>query len=117
MKLDPTTISNFARRLGIMGATAIGTELNSPLGYAAMCSRPSDIPVTLADDLVEATQDCGEFALMGSTMKTAAVQLPEFCNELRWMSSGPRCGRLGLQKGWLTREQLDENMISPRAIP
>jgi len=79
-----------------MGATAIGTGLNSPPGYAALCTKHladiSGIPVKLADDLVEATQDSGEFALMSSTMKTAAVQLSKICNDLRWMSSGPRCG-------------------------
>jgi aspartate ammonia-lyase len=79
-----------------MGATAIGTGLNSPPGYAALCTKHlaeiSGIPVILASDLVEATQDSGEFALMSSTMKTAAVQLSKICNDLRWMSSGPRCG-------------------------
>jgi aspartate ammonia-lyase len=29
---------------------------------------------------------------MSSAMKTAAVQLSKICNDLRWMSSGPRCG-------------------------
>ncbi len=79
-----------------MGATAIGTGINSPPGYAALCTQRlaeiSGIPVTLADNLVEATQDSGEFALMSSSMKTAAVQLSKICNDLRWMSSGPRCG-------------------------
>jgi aspartate ammonia-lyase len=79
-----------------MGATAIGTGINSPPGYAALCTKHlaevSGVPVTLADDLVEATQDSGEFALLSSTMKTAAVQLSKICNDLRWMSSGPRCG-------------------------
>jgi aspartate ammonia-lyase len=79
-----------------MGATAIGTGLNSPPGYAALCTsllaEASGIPVTPAENLVEATQDSGEFALMSSSMKTAAVQLSKICNDLRWMSSGPRCG-------------------------
>src|SRR3954464_8832904 len=79
-----------------MGATAIGTGINSPPGYSALCTKRlaeiSGIPVRLADDLVEATQDSGEFALMSSTMKTAAVQLSKICNDLRWLSSGPRCG-------------------------
>jgi aspartate ammonia-lyase len=79
-----------------MGATAIGTGLNSPPGYATLCTKylaqVSGVPVTLADDLVEATQDSGEFALMSSSMKVAAVQLSKICNDLRWMSSGPRCG-------------------------
>ena len=79
-----------------MGATAIGTGINSPPGYAALCTQRlaeiSGLPVTLAGDLVEATQDSGEFALMSSAMKTAAVQLSKICNDLRWLSSGPRCG-------------------------
>jgi aspartate ammonia-lyase len=79
-----------------MGATAIGTGLNSPPGYSALCTKHlaviSGLPVTLAENLVEATQDSGEFALLSSTMKTAAVQLSKICNDLRWMSSGPRCG-------------------------
>jgi aspartate ammonia-lyase len=79
-----------------MGATAIGTGLNSPVGYAELCTKYlatiSGLPMKLADDLVEATQDSGEFALMSGTIKTAAVQLSKICNDLRWMSSGPRCG-------------------------
>jgi aspartate ammonia-lyase len=79
-----------------MGATAIGTGLNSPPGYAPLCTKRlaeiSGIPFVLAHDLVEATQDSGEFALMSSSIKTAAVQLSKICNDLRWMSSGPRCG-------------------------
>jgi len=79
-----------------MGATAIGTGLNSPPGYAPLCTQKlaelSGVPVQLAENLVEATQDSGEFVLMSSAMKTAAVQLSKICNDLRWLSSGPRCG-------------------------
>jgi aspartate ammonia-lyase len=79
-----------------MGATAIGTGLNSPAGYAPLCTERlaeiSGAPVRLAANLVEATQDSGEFAMMSSAMKTAAVQLSKICNDLRWLSSGPRCG-------------------------
>src|SRR5436190_861014 len=79
-----------------MGATAIGTGLNSPAGYAPLCTRKlaeiSGAPVRLAENLVEATQDSGEFALISSAMKVTAVQLSKICNDLRWLSSGPRCG-------------------------
>lgn len=79
-----------------MGATAIGTGLNSPPGYAELCTallaEISGTPVRHAGNLVEATQDSGEFALMSGSMKTAAVQLSKICNDLRWLSSGPRCG-------------------------
>jgi aspartate ammonia-lyase len=79
-----------------MGATAIGTGLNSPAGYAPLCTKYlaeiSGVPVRLAANLVEATQDSGEFSLMSGAMRTAAVQLSKICNDLRWLSSGPRCG-------------------------
>lgn len=79
-----------------MGATAIGTGLNSPKGYAALCTRKlnemSGLHVKLADDLVEATQDAGDFAVMSGTLKATAIQISKICNDLRWASSGPRCG-------------------------
>ncbi|MEX2581075.1 MAG: aspartate ammonia-lyase [Verrucomicrobiales bacterium] len=79
-----------------MGATAIGTGLNAPRGYAALCTRKinelTGYHVKLADNLVEATQDAGDFAVMSSALKTTAIQISKICNDLRWASSGPRCG-------------------------
>ncbi len=79
-----------------MGATAIGTGLNSPPGYAdlvaAKLREVSGFQVQKADNLVEATQDCGAFAQISGTLKRSAVQISKICNDLRWLSSGPRCG-------------------------
>lgn len=79
-----------------MGATAIGTGLNSPPGYANLVteklSEISGFKLRRARNLVEATQNAGSFAQMSATMKRAAVQISKICNDLRWMSSGPRCG-------------------------
>jgi aspartate ammonia-lyase len=79
-----------------MGATAIGTGLNSPPGYADLVTRKlveiSGIPVRKAANLVEATQEGGSFAQMSGNLKRAAVQISKICNDLRWLSSGPRCG-------------------------
>jgi aspartate ammonia-lyase len=79
-----------------MGATAIGTGLNSPPGYANLVteklSEVSGFKLRRARNLVEATQNAGSFAQMSATMKRAAVQISKICNDLRWMSSGPRCG-------------------------
>jgi aspartate ammonia-lyase len=79
-----------------MGATAIGTGINSPPGYAErvteLLALVSGLPVRKAENLVEATQDSGCFAQMSGTMKRAAVQISKICNDLRWLSSGPRCG-------------------------
>ncbi|MGH7177403.1 MAG: aspartate ammonia-lyase, partial [Tepidisphaeraceae bacterium] len=79
-----------------MGATAIGTGINSPPGYADLVTRRlaevTGLPLVRASNLVQATQDSGAFAQMAGTMKRAAVQVSKICNDLRWLSSGPRCG-------------------------
>jgi aspartate ammonia-lyase len=79
-----------------MGATAIGTGINSPPGYADLVTKRlaeiTGLPLRKATNLVEATQDSGSFAQMAATLKRAAVQISKICNDLRWLSSGPRCG-------------------------
>jgi aspartate ammonia-lyase len=79
-----------------MGATAIGTGINSPPGYADLVTQRlaecTGLPLKKAKNLVEATQDSGAFAQMAATLKRAAVQISKICNDLRWLSSGPRCG-------------------------
>jgi aspartate ammonia-lyase len=79
-----------------MGATAIGTGINSPPGYADLVTRHlaevTGLQLKKAANLVEATQDSGAFAQMAGTLKRAAVQVSKICNDLRWLSSGPRCG-------------------------
>ena len=78
------------------GATAIGTGINSPPGFAeAVVKRlqeTSGLPVRGAGDLIEATQDAGEYVQLSATLKRAAVQISKICNDLRILSSGPRCG-------------------------
>ena len=79
-----------------MGATAIGTGLNAPAGYAQACTRHlaeiTKFPIHLATDLIEATQDTQAFVLYSSCMKSLAIKLSKVCNDLRLLSSGPRCG-------------------------
>lgn len=79
-----------------MGATAIGTGLNAPLGYAERCAgNLADItgyPIVSAPNLVEATPDTGSYVIYSSAMKRLAVKLSKICNDLRLLSSGPRSG-------------------------
>jgi aspartate ammonia-lyase len=79
-----------------MGATAIGTGINSPLGYAELVTvclaEVSGLPVELAPNLVEATQDAGAFVQFSGVLKRVAVQLSKISRDLRLLSSGPRCG-------------------------
>jgi aspartate ammonia-lyase len=79
-----------------MGGTAIGTGLNAPAGYAKRCAdhlaQITGKPITLAPNLVEATQDTQPFVLYSSVLKSLAIKLSKICNDLRLLSSGPRAG-------------------------
>jgi aspartate ammonia-lyase len=79
-----------------MGGTAIGTGLNAPEGYAEKCAdhlaKVTHLPIRLATDLIEATQDTQGFVLYASVLKSLAIKLAKVGNDLRLLSSGPRCG-------------------------
>lgn len=79
-----------------MGATAIGTGLNAPPGYARMVTEKlrtiTGTPVVESHNLVEATQDAGAYVQLSGVLKRVAVKLSKICNDLRLLSSGPRAG-------------------------
>jgi aspartate ammonia-lyase len=79
-----------------LGATAIGTGINTHADYAAQAcmhlQRITGLPLVTASNLVEATQDCGAFVLFSGILKRVAVKLSKICNDLRLLSSGPRAG-------------------------
>ncbi len=79
-----------------MGATAIGTGINSDPDYAPLVTKRlaeiSGIPVVMAPNLIEATQDTGAFVMYSSALKRLAIKLSKICSDLRLLSSGPRTG-------------------------
>lgn len=79
-----------------MGATAIGTGINSPNGYAKLVTSKlrdlSGIPVIPAANMVEATSDTGAYVQLSGVLKRCATKISKICNDLRLLSSGPRCG-------------------------
>ncbi|QDP86183.1 aspartate ammonia-lyase [Chryseobacterium sp. SNU WT5] len=79
-----------------MGATAIGTGLNAPVGYANLCAKNlaqlTGFGIVSAPNLVEATPDTGSYVIYSSALKRLAVKLSKICNDLRLLSSGPRAG-------------------------
>ncbi|WP_027177581.1 aspartate ammonia-lyase [Maridesulfovibrio bastinii] len=79
-----------------MGGTAIGTGLNAPPEYARIVTEKlcdlSGYHLELAPDLVEATQDTGAYVQLSGVLKRVAVKISKICNDLRLLSSGPRCG-------------------------
>ncbi len=79
-----------------LGATAIGTGMNTPTDYSSLAIRylaeitsHNFVP---AEDLIEATSDCGAYLMLHSAFKRLAMKLSKICNDLRLLSSGPRAG-------------------------
>jgi aspartate ammonia-lyase len=79
-----------------LGATAIGTGINSDPSYATLVVKElaaiSGHPLMLSPNLIEATSDMGAFVLFSGVLKRIAVKLSKICNDLRLLSSGPRTG-------------------------
>jgi len=79
-----------------MGATAIGTGINSDPRYSKIVIKYlreiSNLDISLAENLVEATQDTGSFVMFSSALKRLSVKLSKIMNDLRLLSSGPRAG-------------------------
>jgi len=79
-----------------MGGTAIGTGINADPRYPELVidelRHVTGLDVTLSENLVEATPDTGAFVMFSGVLKRTAVKLSKMCNDLRLLSSGPRCG-------------------------
>ncbi len=79
-----------------LGGTAIGTGINADPAYPPLVIRHlrdvTGLPVVLAANLVEATQDTGAFVMFSSALKRLAVKLSKISSDLRLLSSGPRAG-------------------------
>ncbi|MGC7869976.1 aspartate ammonia-lyase [Desulfosporosinus sp. SYSU MS00001] len=79
-----------------MGATAVGTGLNADPRYIEKVTERivdwTGLPMRMADDLVDATQNTDAFMEVSGALKTLAVNLSKVANDLRLMASGPRTG-------------------------
>lgn len=79
-----------------MGATAVGTGLNAIPGYDKLCAevltKLTKFNFTPAKNLVEATSSTASFVAYSSALKKLATKLSKMCNDLRILTSGPRCG-------------------------
>ena len=79
-----------------MGGTAVGTGINADEVYLRRIvpnlSQVSGLRLIQAFDLIDATQNLDGFVAVSGAVKTCAVNLSKMCNDLRLLSSGPRCG-------------------------
>ena len=79
-----------------MGATAIGTSINTTREYlrnvVRIIASETHEPFTRAEDLIDATQNPDGFVEVSSAVKNFALVLSKIANDLRLLSSGPRGG-------------------------
>lgn len=79
-----------------LGGTAVGTGLNTPEGYselvAAKIADFTGYPFKTAPNKFEALAAHDAMVELSGALKRCAVSLSKIANDIRMLSSGPRCG-------------------------
>ena len=79
-----------------LGGTAVGTGINTPIGFAkkviALLASKTGLPLSEARNHFEAQGARDALVETSGALRTIAVSLFKIVNDLRWMSSGPKCG-------------------------
>jgi fumarate hydratase class II len=79
-----------------IGGTAVGTGLNAPPGFGDEVARQiaelTGRPFTSAPNKFAAQASCDHLVRASAALRTLAVPLFKFANDLRWLGSGPRTG-------------------------
>ena len=79
-----------------LGATAVGTGLNAPAGFAEEAARQlSDLTgkkFISADNKFHALTSKDALVYAHGALKALAANMMKIANDVRWLASGPRCG-------------------------
>ncbi len=79
-----------------LGGTAVGTGLNTPKGYDVLVAKKiaelTGYPFVTAPNKFEALAAHDAMVELSGALKRAAVSLMKVANDIRMLSSGPRCG-------------------------
>jgi aspartate ammonia-lyase len=79
-----------------MGATAVGTGLNAEPEYiektVAYLADLTGYPIKGSEDLVDGTQNTDAYIEVSAALKICMLNMSKIANDLRMMTSGPRCG-------------------------
>lgn len=79
-----------------LGGTAVGTGLNTPKGYDVLVAKKiaelTSLPFVTAPNKFEALAAHDAMVELSGALKRAAVSLFKIANDIRMLSSGPRCG-------------------------
>src|SRR6201988_5337362 len=79
-----------------LGGTAVGTGLNTPKGYDVLVAKKiadlTGLPFVTAPNKFEALAAHDAMVELSGALKRSAVSLMKIANDIRMLSSGPRCG-------------------------
>jgi len=79
-----------------LGGTAVGTGLNTPKGYDVLVAKKiadlTGLPFVTAPNKFEALAAHDAMVELSGALKRSAVALMKVANDIRMLSSGPRCG-------------------------
>ena len=79
-----------------LGGTAVGTGLNAPKGFgeeaAKAVSEFTGIPFKTARNKFHALTSKDAMVFAHGALKALAADMMKIANDVRWLSSGPRCG-------------------------
>jgi len=79
-----------------LGGTAVGTGLNTHIEFSARTTaelaKLTGLPFTTAPNKFEALAANDALVNAHGALKTIAASLMKIANDIRWLSSGPRCG-------------------------
>ncbi|HLJ68554.1 MAG TPA: class II fumarate hydratase [Chloroflexota bacterium] len=79
-----------------LGGTAVGTGVNSPIGFAARViarlAEETGLPLEETSNHFQAQSTLDNVVAASGELKTIAVSLMKIANDVRWMGSGPRAG-------------------------
>ncbi|MFM7684210.1 MAG: class II fumarate hydratase, partial [Bacteroidota bacterium] len=79
-----------------LGGTAVGTGLNTPKGYDVLVAKKiaefTGLPFVTAKNKFEALAAHDAMVELSGALKRASVALMKIANDIRMLSSGPRCG-------------------------
>lgn len=79
-----------------LGGTAVGTGLNTHPQFsvkaAAQIAKETGLPFVSAENKFEALAAHDSLVEVSGVLKTIAASLMKIANDIRWLSSGPRCG-------------------------
>ena len=79
-----------------IGGTAVGTGLNAPKGFgekvAEKLSKATWLPFVSNPNKFHALTSLDRMVFAHGALKALAADMMKIANDIRWLSSGPRCG-------------------------